>query len=115
LARHPRISAGGKGASFLNDIRQMSRHFDIQLSEKSNVVYHVLHLVPKEKTPDLDHILIWINRDIYDIETVATYNQFGDETIFRFTAIGFGQDLDPAMFRFDIPEGADVVYLDETQ
>ncbi len=115
VGKAPAYFSGGKGASFLTDIRLLSSQFDMAVAEKTDPDYHVVLLTPKNKTPDLDKTMMWINRGTYNIEKVVTYNQFGDETIMRFTSIGFNQDLDPTMFHFDVPEGADIIYLDNLE
>lgn len=108
----PALLGDGQGASFLTDIEQIKRKFDITLAEKSADHYH-LKLIPLKKTPDLAVIHILIDIQTSDITEIITYNVYGDETRIRFTNIQFKQHLDDALFTFDIPEGADVIQMNE--
>jgi len=113
VGKAPNYFGNGRGASFLTDIGGIKEQFEITLLPDSDVHRHLLELVPRKRTPDLDRIRMGVNRKTFAIESVVTYNQFGDETRLSFTGIGYDQGLSPSMFTFDIPPEAEVVYLDQ--
>jgi outer membrane lipoprotein-sorting protein len=43
---------------------------------------------------------------------VVTYNSYGDETIIEFGAPEFKKAVDDSLFRFEIPDGVDILSLD---
>jgi outer membrane lipoprotein carrier protein len=111
--KSPSFFSGGKGASFLTDMNMIRTKFDITLQEKVDPEHHVLQLVPKEKTLDVTAIYIFISPETFNIVHITTYNSYGDETAIQLEDIQFTSALDDAMFRFQIPEGVEVLQLDE--
>lgn len=107
----PSYFGGGKGASFLTDIREMQATFDISLAKARVPNRHKLKLIPKEKSVDVTHIFVWIATKTWEVAEVATYNTYGDETRLEFSNIEFIDDLPDPLFMFTIPEGTDVVEL----
>jgi len=110
--KSPSFFSGGKGASFLSDMNAIRKKFAITLQEKINDGYYVLKLVPKEKTLDVTAIYISISPETFNVVEIATYNSYGDETIIKLEDIQFTSELDDALFRFQIPEGVEVLQLD---
>lgn len=113
LGKAPAFLAGGKGAGFLADIRVLRRKFDITKVSADDDRYHVLKLVPRENAADVTEILLLVDKDSYTVHQVVTYNAYGDET--RITLLNPRTDElpNPALFTFTIPQGADVVTMDE--
>ncbi|MFO7688701.1 MAG: outer membrane lipoprotein carrier protein LolA [Desulfobacterales bacterium] len=113
VGRAPAFFAGGKGAGFLADIRVLRRKFDISLAPSDDDRFHVLRLVPIEKTIDVERILLAVARETHTVQRVVTYNPYGDETLINLVNSRFDQVPDRAVFTFTVPEGADVVTMDE--
>lgn len=111
--KSPSFFSGGKGASFLSDMNMIREKFAITLQENINAGYYVLKLVPKERTLDVTAIYISISPETFNIVEITTYNSYGDETTIKFKEIQFTSALDDALFRFQIPEGVEVLKLDE--
>ena len=111
--KSPAFFSGGKGASFLSDMNMIRKKFDITLQEKIDAGHYVLKLVPKEKTLDVTAIYISISLETFNIVQITTYNSYGDETTIKLKDIQFTSELDDAMFTFQIPEGVEVLQLDE--
>lgn len=108
----PSYFGGGKGASFLTDIREMRATFDISLETPDVPDRYKLKLVPKRKSVDVTHVFVWIATRSWEVSEVATYNTYGDETRMEFSHIEFIDDLPDPLFMFTIPDGTDVVQLD---
>ncbi len=113
LGKAPAFLAGGKGAGFLADIRVLRRKFEISQVSSDDDKYHVLKLVPLDKTADVVDILLLVDKDSYAVHQVVTYNAYGDETRITLLNARIGDVPDPSLFNFTIPEGTDVVTMDE--
>jgi outer membrane lipoprotein carrier protein len=109
----PEFFRGGKGASFLSDIRRIRRHFMVSLADASEGRDYVLKLVPRDETIDLVSILLRISARDFTVIDVTTTNSFGDETFIALDRYRFNLKPDDDAFLFHIPEGADVVHLAE--
>jgi outer membrane lipoprotein carrier protein len=112
----PTFFRDGKGASFLSDIRLIRQKFDISLEDgeqgESDLFYH-LKLVPLEKTMDISAIRLMVSKQTFNVLQVITQNFYGDETRIDLINSAFGVNLDDTMFSFKIPEGVDVLQIDE--
>ncbi len=69
----------GKGASFLADMKLISQKFSITLEKYDIEGYHVLKLVPKEKTLDLSAIYLFISTKTFVVNKITMYKIYGDE------------------------------------
>lgn len=112
--RAPAFFRDGKGASFLSDIRLVRQKFDIAVEQgdHSDPFYH-LKLSPREETMDIADIRLTVSRQTFNVLQVMTVNHYGDETRIDLLNFAFGVDLEDSLFSFKIPEGADVLQLDE--
>ena len=112
----PTFFRDGKGASFLSDIRLIRQKFDISLEQgkqrQSDLFYH-LKLIPLEKTLDISMIGLMISKQTFNVLQVTTLNLYGDETRIDLINSAFGVDLDDSLFSFKIPDGVDVLQIDE--
>lgn len=112
----PTFFRDGKGASFLSDIRLIRQKFDIALEPgppEERDLFHHLILKPLEKTLDISEIRLMVSRQTYTVLQVMTVNFYGDETRIDLINFAFGVDMDDSLFSFTIPEGVDVVQIDE--
>jgi outer membrane lipoprotein carrier protein len=103
----------GKGASFLSDIKLIRQKFKISLLNAEGDLFYELKLVPVEKTMDVADIRLSVSKITFTIIRVITQNLYGDETRIEFMNSEFNLNLDAALFSFEIPEGVDVLKLDE--
>lgn len=112
----PTFFRDGKGASFLSDIRIVRKKFDISLEAnqpaESDLFYH-LKLIPREKTLDISEIRLMVSRKTFNVLQVMTLNFYGDETRIDLINFAFDVDLDDSLFSFTIPQGTDVIQIDE--
>ncbi len=112
----PTFFGDGKGASFLSDIQLIRQKFDISLEQggqaENDLFYH-LKLIPREKTLDISEIRLMVSRQTFNVLQVMTINFYGDETRIDLINFAFGADLDDSLFSFTIPQGVDVLQIDE--
>ncbi|MBN1931184.1 MAG: outer membrane lipoprotein carrier protein LolA [Desulfobacterales bacterium] len=103
----------GKGGSFLSDIKLIEKNFKITFEKTDPNHNYILKLIPNEKKYDLSEIYLSISNINFDIVQIVTYNSYGDETRIQLKQLEFGQNFDDTMFSFKIPQGADIVELEE--
>jgi outer membrane lipoprotein carrier protein len=109
----PSFFGDGKGAGFLSDMTLIRKQFFILPGENIRKDYYHVRLLPKEKTLDISSVNLLISKKTFEVNQVVTHNAYGDETRITMNDFQVQPDLDPALFRFTIPDGADVVQLDE--
>jgi outer membrane lipoprotein carrier protein len=103
----------GKGASFLSDIRLVRQKFTITLHPPEGEYLYELRLVPREKTLNISQIRLYVVPRAFTIARIVTLDDYGDDTRIDIVNPQFSVELDPALFKFEIPPGADVQKLDE--
>ena len=103
----------GKGASFLSDIRLVRQKFTITAHPPENEYLYELRLVPREKTLNISQIRLYVVPRAFTIARIVTLDDYGDDTRIDIVNTQFNVELDPALFKFDIPKGADVQKIDE--
>lgn len=108
----PSFFGDGKGASFLSNIQSLRKTFHVTLEKMNASQEYVLKLVPMDKSYDLSSVLLVVSGDTSDIVEVVTYNSYEDETRIELSNIQMEQNLDDSQFKFEIPQGAEVVKMD---
>jgi len=103
----------GKGASFLSDIRLVRQKFTITAHPPEGEYLYELRLVPREKTLNISQIRLYVVPGAFTIARIVTLDDYGDDTRIDIVNTQFNVELDPALFKFDIPKGADVQKIDE--
>jgi outer membrane lipoprotein carrier protein len=103
----------GKGASFLSDIRLVRQKFTITAHQPEGEYLHELRLVPREKTLNISQIRLYVVPGAFTIARIVTLDDYGDDTRIDIVNTQFNVELDPGLFKFDIPPGADVQKIDE--
>jgi len=110
----PAYFGSGKGASFLSDMKQLHKNFIIlRHSQMDTDRTYVLTLTPKVKKADVSVIYLSILKTTFDIVEIVTLNSYGDETRIVFHDLRFNQGYDDSFFEFNIPEGTDILKLDQ--
>jgi outer membrane lipoprotein carrier protein len=103
----------GKGASFLSDIRLVRQKFTITQHTPEGEYLYELRLMPREKTLNISQIRLYVVPRAFTIARIVTLDDYGDDTRIDIVNPQFNVDLDPSLFTFDIPKGADVQKIDE--
>lgn len=116
VGKAPSFFKSGKGASFLSDISLVRQKFDISLKkgkQDEDDPFYYLKLVPREKTLDITEILLMVSKQTFNVVQIISIDLYGDENRIDLLNFAFGVNLDDSLFSFSIPEGADVLQLDE--
>jgi outer membrane lipoprotein carrier protein len=103
----------GKGASFLSDISLVRKKFKIALARAEGEYLYELKMTPIERTLSVSEIRLYITPRSYNIARIVTLNDYGDDTRIDIVSPQFAANLEPSLFSFDIPPGADVQRIDE--
>lgn len=111
VGKAPALFGDGKGAGFLSDIKTVRKSFQISLETAEDPLLHRLKLVPNRSTVDLMAVQLDIARQTFDLVRITTFNVYGDETRIELKNINFDNPPPAALFRFDVPEGADVLQM----
>jgi outer membrane lipoprotein carrier protein len=110
----PVYFGSGKGASFLSDMKQLRKNFIILRHEQADTDrLYVLTLTPKIQKVDVSVIYLSISKTTYDIVQIVTLDSYGDETRIMFHDLRFNQGYENNFFKFTIPDGMDVLRLDQ--
>ena len=70
-----------------------------------------LKLVPNRSTVDLKEVFLEIDRKTFDLVEITTVNVYGDETRIELKNIQFDPPPTDTLFRFEVPQGADVLQM----
>jgi outer membrane lipoprotein carrier protein len=116
IGKAPEFFKGGKGASFLSDIRLIRQKFDISLEQgppEESDLFHHLKLIPREKTLDITEVHLTVSKKTYNVLQVMTLDYYGNENRIDLINFAFDVDMDDSLFSFTIPQGVDVIRIDE--
>jgi outer membrane lipoprotein carrier protein len=103
----------GRGASFLSDISLVRKKFKIQLARAEGEYLYELRMRPNESAANISEILLYVIPKSYQIARVVTRNDYGDDTRIDIVSPQFNATLDPSLFSFEIPPGAEVQKIEE--
>jgi outer membrane lipoprotein carrier protein len=109
----PDFFRDGRGASFLSDIKLIRNKFDITLLTSEKNLFFELKLIPLEKNMDVADIRLSVSKDSFTVARVVTYNFYRDETRIELLNSKFNVEMGDDLFSFEIPEGVDVLKIDE--
>lgn len=113
VGRAPTFFGEGKGAGFLSDIKSVRKNFSITMENKEGEKSYRLKLIPKNQTQDLSRVFLVVSPDTFEVMEVITYNLYDDETRIELTDYSYDRNLGDDIFRFEIPDGTDVVKMDQ--
>lgn len=104
-----------EGADFFSKPGELSKEFIVELAPEKlqEKDHYVLRLVPRTERPSLAELYLSISKETFDVAKSVSSNVFGDETTLRFERYRFDRALDPSLFVFEIPNGAEVVQLQD--
>jgi len=103
----------GKGASFLSDIGLIRKKFKISMVRAEGELLYELRLTPLESTLNIKEVKLYVTPRSYNIARIVTLNDYGDDTRIDIINPQFNVNLDPSLFSFEIPPGADVQKIEE--
>jgi outer membrane lipoprotein carrier protein len=109
----PAFFRDGKGASFLSDIRLVRKKFNITMARAEGEYLYELKMTPLERALNVSEVRLYVTPRSYNITRIVTLNELGDDTRIDIIQPQFNVNLEPSLFSFDIPPGADVQKIDE--
>lgn len=112
VGKAPSFFGDGKGASFLADIGKLREQFQVEMAPDEGMV-HRLVLTPNDPQPELVRIELEVDAENDTIEAVNTFNAYGDRTRIVFEDVVFRERLDDRLFDFEIPEGVEILQLEQ--
>ena len=113
VGKAPSFFADGKGAAFLSDLKNLRNEFSVTLEPVDAKGNPVIKLIPKKKSKELTEIYLTISHRSDTIDLILTKNGFGDETRIQLNKYRLNQELSEDMFVFEVPNGADVLQMDQ--
>lgn len=105
--------SSGKGASFLSNFKLVKEAFTVSFGKPENDSQYTLKLIPHQKQLDLSEILLNIDKQSFEIDSVVSINAYGDKTRITFSDLTFEPNSNASLFHFQPPAGADIVKLDQ--
>lgn len=109
----PAFFRDGKGASFLTDTRKVREQFHVSQVPPDRPDTIRLQLLPRTPQADITRILVTVDQKSNQVVDIVTINTQNDETRIELRDIVFQDNLPDSLFRFTIPEGVNIVSLDE--
>lgn len=96
--------------SFLTGVGRISEDFDAQLDGSSpDGEFLYLMLVPKRDAADVGRVRLTITRENADIRGAEVFDPMGNVSRLKLKDVRRNVGLSDAKFRFEIPEGVDVI------
>jgi outer membrane lipoprotein carrier protein len=111
VGKAPAFFGEGKGAGFLSNIETIRNSFQISLEPSEDSNLHRLKLIPNKSSADLKAVTLDIVKESFDLVRIVTFNVYGDETRIELKNVNFDQPPPEALFRFEVPDGADVLQM----
>lgn len=104
-------------ADFFAEPERLLERFVIEQppAQQDNKEHYFLRLVPRGKHPNVKEVFLSVSKETFDIVQSDTHNFFGDLTRLRFSEFRFNQGLKSSFFQFQIPEGVDMLQMDNPQ
>jgi len=120
LGKSPDYFGKGKGGSFLTDISLLRSSFDISWADEKDIMSNkikapnkLILLLPHKTVPDFKKLYLVFNPKTGDIKELITLNAYDDKTRIQFKNVKFDKKITDDSFSFKIPDGADVVQLEQ--
>jgi outer membrane lipoprotein carrier protein len=113
IGKAPSFFGDGKGAGFLSNMKLIREKFTVYFEKTINNRDYVIKLLPKEETVGIAKIYLAISKSTFKIKKIITQNEFEDENVIELVNSKFNLNLDESLFNFIVPEGTDVIRMDE--
>ncbi|MBW1650209.1 MAG: outer membrane lipoprotein carrier protein LolA [Deltaproteobacteria bacterium] len=103
----------GRGGSFLTDIKNLRKNFEITPEGKIKDNIYRFRLLPVKENPNISSVYLLISAKSLDIVGISTYNAYDDENSLEFKNVKLLNDIPDSEFDFIIPKGAEVIRYEE--
>jgi len=114
IGEAPVFFGEGKGAGFLSDMTVLKKKFNVTLKKTSLDGLIELKLIPKKKAFDISAIYLYLSKKTFIITEIVTCNTYDDKTSIKLYYIEFTKNMKDTEFAFTLPEGVDILQLDES-
>ena len=91
----------------------LRRKFTITPGRSKDTRFYALRLRPLEDSLGITEIYLYVSKTTFNVKRVVTVNPYGDKTSIDLINSRFDQIPDESLFTFEVPEGTDVLMLDE--
>jgi outer membrane lipoprotein-sorting protein len=89
------------------------KKFKIHMVRAEGEYLYELRMTPLEQTLNIREVRLYVTPRSYHISRIVTLNDYGDDTRIDIISPQFNVTLEPSLFSFDIPPGADVQKIEE--
>jgi len=113
IGKAPSFFGDGKGAGFLSDMKLIRAKFKMYFEKEKSDHDYVIKLLPKEQTAGITKIHLAISKTTFKIKKIITTNDYDDKTVIELVNSRFNLNLDKSLFHFIVPDGTDVIMMDE--
>ena len=113
IGKAPSFFGEGKGAGFLSDMKLIREKFTVYFEKEKSDHDYVIKLLPKQQTIGIAKIYLAISKTTFKIKKIITQNEYDDENVIELVNSKFNLNLDESLFSFIVPEGTDVIRMDE--
>lgn len=96
--------------SFLLGLGNLKKDFNATL-KGTEEDQHVLRLEPKGELGGFSEVLVGVGRGSSDIDWISVRDAAANVTTIRFSDMRKGVGVEESLFRFQVPDGADIVEL----
>lgn len=96
--------------SFLLGLGNLNKDFTATL-KSTEEDQHVLRLEPKGELGGFSEVFVGVDRSSYDIAWVSVHDAAANVTTIRFSDMRKRVGVQESLFRFQVPDGADIVEL----
>jgi outer membrane lipoprotein carrier protein len=96
--------------SFLLGLGNLKKDFNATLKGTEENQY-VLHLEPKGELGGFSEVLVAVGRSTSDIDWISVRDAAANLTTIRFSGMRKGVGVQESLFRFQVPDGVDIVEL----
>ena len=94
--------------SFLTGVGRITENFEVTLGERTSGVAY-LDLLPREGNADVGRLRLAVDEATHDILAANVLDALGNETRIRFNKLRRNVGVSDEVFRFEVPEGVDVI------
>lgn len=108
-----KLFASPMARTFFDGALGLKSHFEVTLdSIQSTENFAVLQLVPRKEDPNVKLAYLWIDLGNYQICRIRTHDVLGNTNEIAIDSFTVHSNLDPALFRLDVPPSAGVFAAD---
>lgn len=110
ISEIPRGDQPASAAQFLAGRGNITRDFAVSFAEGGAADMYALKLVPRSPQDEYDWLELAVDRDTYQIRSLAAVEEGGTRDTFLFSDFKENIGIPDKVFQFQIPRGVDVIH-----